>query len=93
MDHIVQGVVNYKIKEIIGTNPAATDSSGINWNDLNFPPCLNLVHFSLSELKGNLKRFVLIIYLSYLITVVVMLINCKLIVNISVVNNNKGGKF
>eukprot|EP00826_Nyctotherus_ovalis_P010359 TRINITY_DN1273_c0_g1_i3.p1 TRINITY_DN1273_c0_g1~~TRINITY_DN1273_c0_g1_i3.p1 ORF type:complete len:122 (+),score=31.33 TRINITY_DN1273_c0_g1_i3:112-477(+) len=75
MENIVKGVAEYKINDIIGSNPEVKDTSGINWNNFNFPPCLNLVHFSLSELRGSLKSFVLLIYFSYLITIAVMVIN------------------
>ena len=75
MENIVQGIVESKVKGIISVNPSSKDNSGINWNDFNFPPFLGLVHFSLAELKGTLKSFVLIIYLSYLVTISVMIIN------------------
>ena len=58
-------------------NPAS--SGNINWDDYNYPPCLHLIHFSLSELQGSVKRFVLQVYLSFMIIVSVLLINCTLV--------------
>ena len=55
------------------------NATAINWNDYNFPPCLHLVHFSLGELQGSVKRFVLKVYLSYMIVLSVLLINCKFV--------------
>jgi len=47
----------------------------INWSNYNFPPCLHIVHFSLTELQGKLRSFVASIYLSYLILLAILFIN------------------
>ena len=53
-----------------------SSSGAIDWADYNFPPLLNLMHFSLAELQGGLKRFVLNLYISYIIVIAVLIINC-----------------
>lgn len=57
------------------TKPPLTNETVINWEDFNFPPCLNLVHFSLSELRGPLKKFVLNAYVAFLLIVMVEVCN------------------
>ena len=52
----------------------------INWEDYNFPLCLHLVHFSLTELQGSMKRYSLNVYLSYIIILCVLVTNRKLII-------------
>ena len=59
-------------KQVVGSEE---DNGPINWKDYNFPPCLHLVHFSLTELSGRVKRVVLNMYLSFLIVVFVLLVN------------------
>ena len=76
---IAKSAVEAQIKDAVAPASAGStnSSSGINWSDYNFPPCLHLVHFSLSELQGSIKRFVLNLYLSFMIIFVVLLINGK----------------
>ena len=47
----------------------------IHWENYNFPPCLHVVHFSLGELQGALRRHVLFVYLSYTIMLGVLGLN------------------
>ncbi len=47
----------------------------INWENFNFPPCLHLVHFSVGELQGSLRRYALFVYLSYTIMLSVLGLN------------------
>ena len=47
----------------------------IDWDKYNFPPCLHLVHFSVSELEGSLRRYALLVYLSYTIMLSVLGLN------------------
>eukprot|EP00826_Nyctotherus_ovalis_P056946 TRINITY_DN7774_c0_g1_i6.p1 TRINITY_DN7774_c0_g1~~TRINITY_DN7774_c0_g1_i6.p1 ORF type:complete len:108 (-),score=18.56 TRINITY_DN7774_c0_g1_i6:251-574(-) len=49
----------------------------INWGDYNFPPCIRMVHFSLGELQGGLRSFVARVYLTYLLLISILLINCN----------------
>lgn len=76
---IAQKAVEMQVRDAVGqattTTTAANSASPINWNDYNFPPCLHLVHFSLGELQGTVKRFVLKVYLSYMIVVAVLWVN------------------
>ena len=50
-------------------------SSTINWKDINFPPFYRVVHFSLYELQGGVKRFAFKAYLGFIIILSVLLIN------------------
>ncbi len=63
------------MSQVTGSMPAT--QSNINWSDYNYPPCLHLVHFDLSELRGTIKRFALNVYLSFVIIICVLLINSK----------------
>eukprot|EP00826_Nyctotherus_ovalis_P063901 TRINITY_DN9369_c0_g1_i9.p1 TRINITY_DN9369_c0_g1~~TRINITY_DN9369_c0_g1_i9.p1 ORF type:complete len:223 (-),score=43.95 TRINITY_DN9369_c0_g1_i9:223-891(-) len=75
MEMEVQNPTNAQISDA-DTRPISTKKiSKINWANYNFPPCVRIVHFSLSELHGALKRFVLCIYLSFLLIVAVLLTN------------------
>ena len=47
----------------------------IDWSDYNFPPFIHIVHFSISELEGSLRRFVVCIYINYLILLGILLLN------------------
>ena len=62
--------------------------SKINWANYNFPPCLRIVHFSISELHGALKRFVLCVYISFLIIIAVLILNSICPIMISFLYNN-----
>ena len=88
MDNIVQDVVKSRVKDAIGIKDDTKDESGINWAEYNFPPCIHLVHFSISELKGPVKRFVLCIYLSFITVITVLIINSKFFITNSSLNNN-----
>ena len=68
---------NNQTPDVITINDNSNNSSSsIDWTNLNFPPCLKLMHFSLAEIQGPVKRFVLVMYSSYLISIIVMIINC-----------------
>ena len=71
--NVVEVQVQGTMDQVTGTNQNST----INWNDYNYPPCLHLVHFNLSELRGSVKTFVLCLYLSFMIIVVVLILNSK----------------
>ena len=79
-------VVSHMRPEVKVDRPAPNAPGTINWNDYNFPPFLHLVHFSLSELQGPVKRFVLNAYLSFVIVVIVLCINRKTCVLLVVVS-------
>eukprot|EP00826_Nyctotherus_ovalis_P022550 TRINITY_DN1745_c0_g2_i17.p2 TRINITY_DN1745_c0_g2~~TRINITY_DN1745_c0_g2_i17.p2 ORF type:complete len:215 (+),score=46.32 TRINITY_DN1745_c0_g2_i17:124-768(+) len=74
MDFNVPSAIGPQIPNVV-TQPTPSSNSKINWNDYNFPPCIHIVHFSLAELQGPVKRFVLCIYLSFLIIIGVLIIN------------------
>ena len=69
---IAKGAVEAQSREV-------NAPSRINWNNFNFPPLIRLAHFSVSELHGRLKRFAVIIYVSFLLIFYVQLINCNFI--------------
>ncbi len=48
----------------------------IKWEDINFPAYYRVAHFSLSELQGGLKRFAIKVYLSFLIILAILCLNC-----------------
>ena len=77
MDFVVRKGIESAVGGAISQATAVTgdNSKKIDWNDYNFPPCLHLVHFSLSELQGTVKRFVMNVYISFVIVVCVLLIN------------------
>ena len=77
MDLNIPNVIGPNSSNVINQSSTGNESNNINWSDYNFPPCLHIVHFSLAELQGPIKRFVLCIYLSFLIIIGVLIINCN----------------
>jgi hypothetical protein len=75
--NIAGNVVEMQVRGAVDQITAPNQNSTINWNDYNYPPCLHLVHFSLSELQGTVKRFALNVYLSFIIIIVVLILNGK----------------
>ena len=54
------------------------NNQGINWQDFNYPPCLHIIHFRLSELKKPVKTVVLLLYISFLCIPAICILNCTL---------------
>ena len=71
--NVVEMQVRGAMDQVTGTN----QDSNIKWTVYNYPPCLHLVHFDLSELRGSVRTFVLCVYLSFLIIVIVLILNSK----------------
>ena len=74
--NIVKNVAESQVRNAVaGITRLGSSSDGINWENYNWPCCIRLVHFSLDELQGTLKRFVLCQYLNFIIIVIVQFIN------------------
>jgi len=75
--NIAKAAVVGQAREVVSgvTSLAGSGQGGINWQNYNFPPCINLVHFSLDELQGTLRRFVLCQYLNFIIIIFIQLFN------------------
>jgi len=48
----------------------------INFDNHNWPICFSLVHFDLEEISGNPKRFTIKLYSIFIVTIVILCINC-----------------
>jgi hypothetical protein len=57
--------------------PGMQKKEDIEFTDYNYPICVKLIHFKMSELSGSVKTVVRMIYLSYLLIVIISLINCN----------------
>jgi secretory carrier-associated membrane protein len=53
----------------------SSHNSHIDWNDYNFPPCIKLVHFRLSDFHDNEKKVITKMYVSWILLTVVLSIN------------------
>ena len=47
----------------------------IDWNDFNFPPGLNLIHFSYQELQQPQKKVILVMLANYILLVLICFFN------------------
>ncbi|CAG9324754.1 unnamed protein product [Blepharisma stoltei] len=50
-------------------------NSHIDWHDYNFPPCLKLIHFKLSDFQGTEKALIKKLYISWILLTVVLFKN------------------
>ena len=57
------------IKDMVPT------TTTVNWELYNFPPCLNLFHFSYGELEGSQQSVAKKIYISWILLLMSLLIN------------------
>jgi len=72
--NMIAGQIKDKVSSQVSN--MSKEKSNINWEDLNFPPILKLFHFSLTEISGNVRKTVLIIYISFIIICFVCFVNC-----------------
>ena len=68
-------IVGLQIPNVVNQAEPNSSLGKINWADYNFPPFIRIVHFSLAELQGTLRRYVACLYLGYLILLGVQGIN------------------
>ena len=62
----------------IGGEPRP-EPSPIKWEDYNYPPCLRLIHFNLSELQGLVKKVIYLLYIELWLIIAILLSNCMII--------------
>ena len=53
----------------------SSHNSHIDWNDFNFPPCIKLVHFRLSDFHDNEKKVITKMYVSWILLTIVLSVN------------------
>lgn len=53
----------------------SSHNSHIDWNDYNFPPCIKVVHFRLSDFHDNEKKVITKMYVSWILLTIVLSIN------------------
>ncbi len=77
---LAQGAITSITSQMgLGTAPKQ-ESSPIKWEEYNFPPCLRLIHFKLSELQGLVKKVVYLLYIELWLIVAILLANCMHII-------------
>lgn len=50
----------------------SSHNSHIDWNDYNFPPCIKVVHFRLSDFHNNEKKVITKMYVSWILLFIVL---------------------
>src|SRR5574343_1639467 len=50
----------------------SSHNSHIDWNDYNFPPCIKVVHFRLSDFHDNEKKVITKMYVSWILLLSVL---------------------
>ena len=71
-------------KSMVGRNVAMgaikdalpTASTNVNWENYNFPPCINLFHFTYGELEGSQHNVAKLIYFTWILLLCGLFINC-----------------
>ena len=53
----------------------SSHNSHIDWNDYNFPPCVKVVHFRLSDFHDNEKKVITKMYVSWILLAIVLSLN------------------
>lgn len=53
----------------------SSHNSHIDWNDYNFPPCVKVVHFRLSDFHDNEKKVITKMYVTWLLALIVLSYN------------------
>ena len=67
--------IRSNISQGLSNSFQTTQSTNIDWHDYNFPPCLKLVHFRLSDFQEPKKGVIKKMYISWLLFISVLLIN------------------
>eukprot|EP00923_Selenidium_pygospionis_P007156 GHVN01012281.1.p1 GENE.GHVN01012281.1~~GHVN01012281.1.p1 ORF type:complete len:234 (+),score=31.96 GHVN01012281.1:225-926(+) len=60
---------------VLGQQPSPQGQPEIDWVDFNYPPLLRLFHFNLAELPDRMRSIVRWIHISFLVALLVMMIN------------------
>jgi len=82
--------INSNIQMDIGVN--RPESTPIKWEVYNFPPCLRLIHFNLTELNGLVKKVVLLLYIQLLTVFAIVMSNCMIVMRSLVIYYTRSGK-
>lgn len=89
----IENVEILALKEMKNKVAEALDSQSktqpIKWNEYNFPPLCKLVHFRLDELPYPHKAFVRLLFISFMLLPVILVIN--LVINILETAYGKNG--
>ena len=63
------------ISRSLSKTVATTPNSHIDWHDYNFPPCVKVIHFRLSDFNDPEKGVIRKIYISWILCLVVLSLN------------------
>lgn len=88
MDKFAMNAMKSSVNSQVSNMKASLSSSPIKWESFNYPPLLNLIHYSSEELPDSIKGLVKCIHSSFLILIVIFLIN---VVN-CIVQTSQGGE-
>ena len=89
---LAQGAITSITNQMgLGTAPKQ-ETSLIKWEEYNFPPCLRLIHFKISELQGLVKKVVYLLYIELWLIIAILLANCMLIIGSPLINHSRRGK-
>ena len=72
---MAKGIATRTLQRVKGEF-TSQNNQGINWQDFNYPPCLHIIHFRLSELKKPVKTVILLLYISFLCVPAISILNC-----------------
>ncbi|CAG9313732.1 unnamed protein product [Blepharisma stoltei] len=75
MASLAMKAIGSKLSSNFSTSTISEHNSHIDWHDYNFPPCLKLIHFRLSDFQGNEKALIKKIYVSWILLTIVLSIN------------------
>lgn len=65
--NIATGAIKGKATDLVeqAKNKLGKNKIQVDWDDLNYPPCLNLFHYKIEELKEDEEVLVIIIVFSF----------------------------
>ena len=75
MDKFAMNAMKSSVNSQVSNMKASLSSSPIKWENFNYPPLLNLIHYSSEELPDSIKRLVKCIHSSFLILILILIIN------------------
>lgn len=73
---MAKGIATRTLQRVKGEF-TSQNNQGINWQDFNYPPCLHIIHFRLSELKKPVKTIILLLYVSFICIPAICILNCR----------------